>query len=291
MRKIVLVLALFLLSLMVVLAQQPGSSGGSGNSSSGSSHKDDHDDRSPVQSGYAVVTPVSSTTSGLVVFETFGLRRGEDTTQAGVVPPALTTNAVMFVESDGRLSKNLGVAMVNPNSTNVNVTVTLRKADGTTLGTATVNVPARQQVSKFVTEMFKDQSSVPSNFTGTLSITCPSAISVIGLRFRGSNFSTLAITNLSTSSATLPSLSTGVGGSGAVLLPQFAAGGGWASEIVIVNPGSSSLTVRVDLFKQDGTALSTGLNNTTASSFTNIVIPANGVYVLAPRNADGDDDF
>src|SRR6266850_803840 len=44
--------------------------------------KDDHDDNGPIQAGYGVVTPVvagtGSTTSGLVVFETFGLRGGGD---------------------------------------------------------------------------------------------------------------------------------------------------------------------------------------------------------------------
>src|SRR6476646_8541698 len=87
---------------------------------------DDHHDADPVQAGYAVVT--SATSTGLVVFETFGLRGFNGATQAGVLPPGLTTNALLFVESDGRLSKNLGVAITNPNSSNANVNLTLRKS-------------------------------------------------------------------------------------------------------------------------------------------------------------------
>src|SRR5207244_1950104 len=142
----------------------------------GRQDRDDHDDKAPIQSGYAVVTPVAATTSGtaivlaaktsetaivlaaktsetvtglaattsatatgLVVFETFGMR-GEGnsgTSQAGLLPPDLTTNAMMFVDSNGRLSKNLGVAIVNPNSTNANVSLTLRTDDGTHLATTT----------------------------------------------------------------------------------------------------------------------------------------------------------
>src|SRR5262249_18528602 len=118
-------------------------------------------------------------------------------------------------------------------------------------------------------------------------------VSVIGLRFRGDNFSTLPVTDLSGNPGPLPAFPTaGVGGAGAVLLPQFAAGGGWATELVLMNANTtSSLTVRVDLFKSDGTPLSTTLNGTTGSSFKNLVIPAGGVLVLAPRNRDGDDDF
>ena len=281
MRRFV-ILSLICLSLVAgVLAQGPPSGTPSGRS-------DDHNDNGPIQTGYAVVT--SSSTSGLVVFETFGLKAGPETTQAGVLPPDLTTNAAMFVNSSGRLSRNLGVAIVNPSGSSANVTLTLRKDDGSVLGATTLTVAARQQTSKFVTELFSNQSSVPSDVTGMLSITSTTPVSVIGLRFRGTNFSTLPVTNLSTPS-TVPAIATGVGGAGAVLLPQFAAGGGWATEIVMANTGTSSMTVRVDLFKADSTGLNATLNGTSASSFTNITIPPGGVATLAPRDTNSDSRF
>jgi hypothetical protein len=288
MRRLAIFFGLILCSAALTFAEgQPGS-------------HDDHNDGGPIQTGYGVVTPVTAgtggTTSGLVVFETFGLRNnGNGTTQAGVLPPNLTTNAVLFVDDSGRLSKSLGVAVANPNSSNVNLTMTLRKNDGTQLATTTVNVPSHHQVSKFVTDLFANQSAVPSDITGTLVITSAGSsnlpVSAIGLRFRGANFSTIPVTDLSGNTGALPSIAAGVGGAGAVLLPQFAAGGGWATEIVMLNTGVSALTVRVDLFQADGTALKASLNGTTASSFTNLIIPAGGVLTLAPRNVDGDDDF
>jgi len=290
MRKLIVMMSVVLLSvsMMFVFAQEHQSVQPVGHEDQGHGH-DDHDDGGPIQAGYAVVTP-SSSTSQMAVFATFGMRRGPDAIQAGVIPASLTTNAVLFVDASGRLSKNLGVAIVNPSSSSVNVTLTLRKTDGTELAKTVVSVPARQQTSKFVTELFANHSSVPKELTGTLSITSPTPISVIGLRFRGPNFSTLPVTSLS-AGAPIPSIATGIGGTGSVLLPQFAAGGGWATEIVIANTGTSSMTVRVDLFKQDGTALTASLNGTSASSFTNIVVPAGGVFVLAPRDDSGDDDF
>ena len=311
MRRFFTISILVLFSAAVALAEEHGRQ-----------DRDDHDDKAPIQSGYAVVTPVAATTSGtaivmaaktsetatglaatasatatgLVVFETFGMR-GEGNSgasQAGLLPPDLTTNAMMFVDSNGRLSKNLGVAIVNPNSTNANVSLTLRKDDGTQLATTTVNVPSHQQTSKFVTQLFATQSLVPRDVTGTLVITSVGTsgpVSVIGLRFRGRNFSTLPITNLSGNAGPLPSIAPGVGGEGAILLPQFAAGGGWATELVLANTSTSPMTVRVDLFKSDGTPLSAALNGKTTSSFTNLNIPAGGVLILAPRDQDGDDDF
>jgi len=158
---------------------------------------DDHHDADPVQAGYAVVTPTTSTTgsttggtttsTGLVVFETFGLRGFNGATQAGVLPPGLTTNALLFVDSDGRLSKNLGVAITNPNATNANVNLTLRKSDGTTIVTGTLNVPSHQQVSKMVTDLFATKAAIPSDVVGTLAITSAGSsnlpVSAIGLRF------------------------------------------------------------------------------------------------------------
>src|SRR2546427_7279733 len=250
--------------------------------------QDDHDDKAAIRSGYAVITPATSGT-GLVVFETFGLRRGGDagTPQAGVLPPDLTNNGVMFVDSKGKLSKNLGLAIVNPNTSNTNVSVTLRGSDGKQLGTKTINVPSHQQTVTFLTQLFTDHPSVPRDVTGTVAITSAGSsnlpVSVIGLRFRGANFSTVPVTNLSGNVGPLPTIATGIGGAGAVLLPQFVVGGGWATELVLMNTGTSDLTVRVDLFNgKDGTTLTATLNGQTASSFTHLTIPAGGVLTLAP---------
>jgi hypothetical protein len=179
------------------------------------------------------------------------------------------------------------------------VTFTVRKSDGTLLGTKTITIATHRQVLQFVTEMFSNPpgtifsttSTLPEEFTGTLIINSTQPISVFGLRFRGTDFTAMPLNPVTIFTQPLPVLSLGVGGLGAVLLPQFAAGGRWATEIVITNTNTTTSTVRVDLFKQDGTPLTTGLNGQTASSFTNLTIPAGGVLVLAPRNRIGDDDF
>ena len=251
----------------------------------------------PVRSGYAVITLTSGAAPGLVAFETFGLKgRGNEggTMQAGVLPSGLTTNAVLFVETNGRLSKNLGIAIVNPNAADLNLTLTLRKSDGTDFLTANLTVPAHKQVSAFVTQLFSNQVRIPSDFIGTLAVTSngttPLPFAAIGLRFKGENFSTIPLTSLQTPTTGLPVITTGVGGEGALLLPQFATGGGWATEVVIANSAASSITVRLDLFNTDGTPLTATLNGKTASSFPNLVIPAHGVLELEPPGGDDDHD-
>ena len=246
----------------------------------------DYDDNTPVQSGYAVVTPTAGDPAAMVVFETFGLKSGNDTTPAGILAPAMTTNAVLFSSSSARLSRNLGVAIVNPGVTTANVVLTLRGADGSIMATKTLSISPRQQTAQFVSQLF----AVTQDITGSLSITSNIPIAAVGLRFRGSLFSTLPVTSLS-AAAPVPQINSGVGGAGAVILPQFATGGGWASEIDIVNKGTGTLTVRLDLYKQDGTPLTTARNSTSGSSFTGLVVPGGGVITLVPRDNGGDSRF
>ncbi len=257
----------------------------------GTPREDQHDDEGPVQTGYAVITPVSTVSSGLVVFETFGLKQESGTTQAGVLPPNLTTSAVMFAGSNGRLSRNLGVAIVNPFNASVTVTLTLRNSDGATIATTPITIGAHQQITRFVTELFAGQGSVPLEFSGMLAMTANNPISVVGLRFRGMNFSAVPVTSLSSTTTPLPLIATGIGGAGAFLLPQFATGGGWSTEVVMANTGTASLTVRLDIFKPDGTALTAPLNGTSSNTYTNITIPAGGVVTFAPRDINGDSRF
>jgi hypothetical protein len=239
----------------------------------------DHEDRLPVRSGYAVIS--SASTGGLVAFGTFGFKRGFETVQAGVLPSDLTTDAVLFVNSSGRLSRNLGVAIVNPATTNVNVTLELAVEDGSVVASKTISVNAGHQTARLVTELFSDRPQVPKDMTGTVRITSTGPVALIGLRFRGLNFSTIPVTSLS---GEAPSTA---GPGSPIVLAHFATGGGWATEIVIVNSSNTPATVRVDLFKTDGTPLTANLNGQSKTSFTDLTIPARGVLTLSPRGKDG----
>jgi len=254
---------------------------------------DDHNDNGPIQTGYAVVTPALAAT-GVSVMETFGLRQQNGAIQSSVMPPALVTSAVMFVNESTRLSKDVGIAMVNPNNGVATVTLTVRKNDGTQLLTRTIQIPTRRQVSQFLSDLFAaapGSPSLPAEFTGTVQVDSTVAISVVGIRFRGVNFSALPMIPLAISPVPLPVLTSGVGGTGASLLPVFAVDGHWATELVVVNNNTTAVTVRIDLYDEDGSPLTTALNGQTSASITNVVIPARGMVVYAPRDRNGDDDF
>lgn len=242
-----------------------------------------------IQVGYVIVTPSAANTSGLAVFETFGESRFGGFIQAGVLPADLITSGMLFVTTSFRLSRNLGVAIANPQASDAAVTFTLRNSSGMQVATKTVTVKSLNQSAQFVTQLFAGSLPAPGEFDGTLFVSSTVPVAMVGLRFRGFNFSTIPVTILSPTSA-LPTISTGIGGTGSLILPQFAFGGGWASEIVLSNSGSANLVVRVDIFGQDGKPLAVTLNGTNASSFQSLTVPPGGVVILAPRNNPNDDD-
>ena len=263
--------------------------------------QDDHNDGAPILAGYAVVTATGSglggvgvgpfgIEGGLIVFETFGLRSEVPALRAGVLPAVMTTRMVLFASAGIRLSRNVGVGITNPGSTDADVTMILRDANGNLTSRKNVTVAAHQQVARFISELFADVPAVPVDFDGTLTLTSDTPVAIVALRFRGTKFSTIPITSLSPY-IELPAVTLGTGGSNGVLLPQFAADGLWASETVVLNNGSAPLTVRIDLFKQDGTPLVTTLNHQTGSSFQNLVIAPGGIIMFSPRSANGDSDF
>src|SRR5262249_35910188 len=123
---------------------------------------------------------------------------------------------------------------------------------------------------------------IPSEFSGTMSVVASNPISILGLRLSGQNIVAIPLINVTQLNFPIPVLSLGVGGLGAELFPQFILGGGWASDITVLNSSPSDLTVRLDVFAQDGTPLAVTLGGRTASSFTNLLVPGNGRLVIGP---------
>ena len=77
-----------------------------------------------------------------------------------------------------------------------------------------------------------------------------------------------------------------VGGSGSIIFPQFASGGGWATEVSLINAGTTAVTGRIDFFNPDGSPAPLTLNGSLKSTFT-YSIPAGATLILAPRDSNG----
>jgi hypothetical protein len=254
-----------------------------------------------IRSGYVIVTPDSNSAAPAVT-ATFGIvSNGLVQSQAGIIPGSMPTDASMFVAVIPAIGRNLGVAMANPASNSNTITMTLSDSSGATAGpTATVVLQPQQQLARFVNELFP--SAVGNGFQGNLRLQSSTPFAVLGLRFSGIEFSTLPVSVNATSGAGVTSrplfagsvanspLAGVVGGSAAIILPQFAMGGGWATQLALVNNGSTSITGRVDVFDTAGNPMAVKLNGSTQSTFTYSILPG-GSFVIAPRDNNGQSPF
>ncbi len=123
--------------------------------------------------------------------------------------------------------------------------------------------------------------AIPLGFVGTLLITADGPIAILALRFNGENFMATPLVDLGATSFTVPTKN-GIGGAGAIVIPIFAVGGGFRSDLDVINPTAAEISGRVDFFGPDGKPLDLTLNGVTASTF-NFTVPARGVFMLAPK--------
>jgi type 1 glutamine amidotransferase len=227
-----------------------------------------------IRNGYVVFTPnTGSALPGTSV--TFGMvSNGEVKSQAGVIGLSLTTDASLFVELNSAINRNVGVAVANPAGNAASLTMMLRDSSGLASGNPVVlTLPAHQQLTKFVSEIFQGVS--PEDFTGSLRIQSSSPVSILGLRFSGILFSTLPVVNLAGSPATT-----------SAVFPQFALGGGWATQLALLNDTASAVSGRFDVFDGSGNPMSVTMNGFNRSSYTYSILPG-GAFVFAPRDANG----
>jgi len=325
---------------------------------------------STLQTGFAVITPLTSTGEGLSVTETFGQQAGALFSQASVFSSPLVTLTDVVVNVNTAAGLNTGVAIVNLNNSPTTLTFTLRNQLGGTVATRSLTIGARQQVSRFVTELFLGEPVLNQPFTGLMFISSDLPMGVVALAFNGPAFTSLPVASQLTANTVLtsttptvppstfttttvptttfptvptfslpgtptfngisvpptifpaptvtaptastfaitptvptfaitptvpgttvpttttvtsvvspfvvPQIAVGIGGPGALLLPQVATGGGWVSQIMIANTSPFAQSVRVDFFNSTGAPMSLSFGSTAP----NVVIAPGGVTTL-----------
>jgi hypothetical protein len=140
-----------------------------------------------------------------------------------------------------------GVALVNPNSQAVTVTFFFTDENGNEQGNGSFSVPAGGQISEFLDGPVLKRFSGPS-FRGTFSFSSTAPVAAVALR-------TLINERSDPLTATLPVVDTSVSPRIATMvLPHFAEGGGWTSQILLVNPANTTVSGTLE-FRDDSGAL------------------------------------
>ena len=224
----------------LVLAESPGPTPpGTGTGGSESFSIPDRGGRSTTSSGTAETLRVgygrirpeagSTTPSGIAIFQ-FKDSEGVLISEAGVPAAEPVQEGRIFAEVDGPV--NTGLAIANPNDVPAFIQFYFTDSSGTNAGSGTVELGAHQHIAKFLDQLpFNGGSAVLGTFTFESSV----PIAVIALR----GFTNEAGEFLMT---TLPVAPLSPAATETVYIPHFAAGGGWVTQAILVNPTDSTIT-------------------------------------------------
>jgi hypothetical protein len=228
--------------------------------------------------GYSRIQPDagSTTPSGVAIF---GLRQsGVVVTEAGVPASSRLTSVRIYAEVTNTV--NTGLAIANPDSQPATISFHFTDSAGVDFGANTLTLAPNQQTAAFLNEAPFNVLAGRTSFQGTFSFTSNVGVTVTALRGLFNErtpaeflITTLPVTNVSAAPA-----------SGTVFLPHFAEGGGWTTQIVLVNPTDTTIGGTVQFFGQGTETVAAGpitvtANGQTANSF-NYSIPRRSSFKL-----------
>jgi hypothetical protein len=222
--------------------------------------------------GYAKVSSVSGPTpAGLAIF---GYRQnGVVISEASVPSSGLLTRARLSAELNG--AARTGIAIANPNSDPAAISFSFTDANGQTVSSGSGTVPANGQLAAFLDEA---PFGGPSRFTGSFSITSSRGVSLVALRGYLNERSEMLLTTTAVANLD-PTVAAGT------LFPHFADGGGWSTQIALVNPTDNAITGTLRFLDSRGQPSSITLNGAAVIGDFDYSIPPRAAVQLLTGGA------
>ena len=175
----------------------------------------------------------STTPSGIAIFQ---FRDSQDVliSEAGVPAAGTVLAGRIFAEVNGPV--NTGLAIANPNDVLASIDFYFTDTTGTRFPSGSFELPAYEQIAKFLNqEPFNETLPDGSPVLGTFTFESSVPIAVTALRGFTNEAGEFLITTLPVAPLSPASEET-------VYIPHFAAGGGWATQVILVNPTDSTIT-------------------------------------------------
>jgi hypothetical protein len=151
--------------------------------------------------------------------------------ETGVPASPLLTNGRIYAEVGG--SVNTGLAIANPNNQPAMISYYFTDATGTDSHNGTLTIAANGQKAEFLND---PSLNGVSNFQGTFTLSSNLPVAVIALRNFQNERSENLLSTLPVSDLSAPVAST------TSVLPQFADGGGWTTQVILVNSTNSTMS-------------------------------------------------
>src|SRR5262249_11570981 len=220
------------------------------------------DSSASLRVGYARVTDSSGAApSGLAIF---GYRQnGILVSEAGVPASALVTKGRIYGETGP--SVRSGVAIANPNSEPVVVSFAFTDENGNDGYSNSTTIAAKEQVAAFLNEQ---PFFGPTAFSGSFTFASTKAVAAVALRGVVNERSEFLMTTLPVVDLRSPAT--------AAVFPHFAEGGGWTTDILLVNPTDNSISGAVRFTDATGSAVSSVSYSIPAKSARQFTTGASG---------------
>ena len=150
--------------------------------------------------------------------------------EAGIPASTPVLEGRIFAETDGVV--RTGIAMANPNDTAATVAFFFTNSEGIDSGHGTFTLGPREQIAKFLDEApFNGGSAIEGTFTFSSNL----PVAVIALRGLVNERSEFLMTTLPVAPIAVPT-------TGTVYFPHFAAGGGWTTQVILINPTHATIS-------------------------------------------------
>jgi hypothetical protein len=203
----------------------------------------------PLRVGYIIVTPTfGALPVGGAIFSMSGT--AGVASQAGVLNTLPGIDERLFIDVAATpLARNTGIAVVNNNVTTANLNLNLAGIDGST-HSGTLTIVPNGHVAKFITELF---SGLPANFQGIMTITSNVPIAPLLLRLTTNQRG-------ETIASTLPAAGPGSSTSYPLIIPQIVDGGGYQTQLIILNLATGPGQIHIDFLNDSGVYVILPLN-------------------------------
>jgi hypothetical protein len=237
-------------------------------------------DESKPRFGYArmQVEPGRVSNSIAVISRSVGENVVSETSLAASVP---IRAGRLYVNLDG--SVNTGLAFVNNESVAAVISFYFTDAKGVDFGHGSFTLEGKHSISPFVNQA---PFNLRTSMQGTLTFNSSLPVTVTGIRGLTNERGELLMTTQPVSSLDTPTART------SIIFPLFSDGGGWSTQVVLVNPTDTPITGAVQFFgpASPGAPVSTltiTVNGVTGSLF-DYIIPPRGTVRFVTANASSD---
>jgi hypothetical protein len=177
------------------------------------------------------------------------IQRGVNVAEAGFPAVDSTTHARLYVDLSG--GHSTGIAVNNPSRSPIHINAAAYQTDGAILagnGPGSIDLSAKEHDARFVNQLI---TGLPSGFVGVLDLSSTSPFAAMTIRSLTNSANDFIFT-------AFPVADFNLYPPAALAFPQVADGGGYQTQVILLNTGGTNSSITVRYLNDDGQPLAIG---------------------------------